>query len=250
MNLIKKTLLKIPTKKTLKTLQDFKSKSKNDSCLIIGNGPSLNELNFDYIKKEIDIYATNRTIFHPKFNTLKNVIYCISDNEMLFSKKNLNTIKKIYDSSSIKNIVVPSSWYYYDFFNKSPKLLYLNYIRNESIAEFGFVKDINIGVRTGNTVVLDFCIPIAIALNYKNIYMIGCDFNYSKNSNKYFYGKPVSNQNLHESIDRDQWIDDVRLAFKIISSSEISNTNIYNFNSKSTNDIIPNYNLNEVYNNI
>ena len=132
-------------------------------------------------------------------------------------------------------------------FNKSTKLLYLNYIRHESILSLVLLK-LNKGVRTGNTVVLDFCIPITISLNYKNIYMIGCDFNYSKNSNRYFYGKPVSNQNLHESIDRDKWIEDVRLAFKIISSSEISNANFYNFNSESTNDIIPNYNLNEIYN--
>jgi hypothetical protein len=246
MNLIKKILLEFPAKQTLEILKNFKSQNKNNSCLIIGNGPSLNELNFNLIKREIDIFTTNRAIHHPQFKTLKDVIYCISDNDMLFSKKNYNTLKNIYNSKSINKIVVPSSWYYYNYFNRSSKMIYLNYIRNESIIVNGFDKNLNNGVRKGNTVVLDFCIPITLALNYKNIYLIGCDFDYM-GKNKYFYGEPVSNQNLHESINRDNWIKDIRLAFKTITASKDQNTNIYNFNSTSTNDILPNYNLDDIY---
>lgn len=185
----------------------------NENCIIFGNGPSLEKLNFSNLSDNLSIYATNRMVLHKNFKHLKNVTYFFSDNYFFKNKEGRKILQSVEQSKNVEYIIVPSSWYYYRFFkykNKS-KYIYVNFKRSEKVKDFEFENNPKKGFRYGNTVILDFCLPIAIYNNFKKIFLVGCDFDYS-GKKQYFYGKNFNDLNF-KKVDRKLWKNEVRLGF-------------------------------------
>jgi|TARA_B100001093_G_C26856787_1_gene1027829 hypothetical protein len=210
MNFLKDFLLSLVDNMYYYKLKIHKEGKKN--CIIFGNGPSLNEIDFSKFSNEI-IYATNRTVMHKDFNMLKNITYFFSDNYFFQNEEGRKILKAVERSKNVDTIIVPSSWYYYRFFTKkfSKKYIYVNFNRNEKLKDFEFENNPKHGFRYGSTIILDFCLPLAIFQGFKRIFLVGCDFDYSK-KNQYFYGKNFDDSNFNK-VDRDSWKNEVQLGF-------------------------------------
>lgn len=222
MNLIKQILLKRISDKSKNRLESFKQYSLNKYCVILGNGPSLSKVDFSIFDDKTVLYATNRAILHKDFDKLTNVNYILSDNYFFQEKEGKKILKKIDKAQNINNIIVPSSWFYYRLFRSknSKKYIYVNYKRDEELKNFKFTNDIYSGLRVGHTIVLDFCLPLAIFAGFKKIFLIGCDFDYSKKT-QYFYGKNLNNKNFKKNHGTEKqeksWKNNIRLGFERIN---------------------------------
>jgi len=177
-------------------------------CFILGSGPSINNQDLSLLKKDTCI-VSNWFILHPEYNTIKPQYYCIwaqhffgtamesktwdpvvNFNKFLYpyinSEKNSIKLFPLFFKNSIES---------QNLF-EDHKIIYLDIDNNPKINEINFFEtDITKKLYHGGTVVINFCIPLAISLGYKEIYLIGCDCNYTKQ--KHFYDENVGKQTIN-----------------------------------------------------
>lgn len=153
-----------------KFLEGFKNLYENESCIIIGNGPSLNFA--DLSKIDVPTFAVNsffiksqETGFYPTFYTLEDK-HVVADN--IEDIKNYNVENKFIPSlyrellGNIKN-----NYYYY---------LDLSFYQNKPIQ---FSDNISKSIFAGQTVTY-VNMQLAYYMGFKTVYLIGMDFNYIK----------------------------------------------------------------------
>lgn len=176
----------------LRKLKDIHS---GERCFIIGNGPSIRKQNLMLLRDEIT-FATNWFVLHEEFDQLQINYYCISDPRVWWGKDGMPP--SLYDPLNSQRSVTK-------FFEHTAKpvcksrglfvgqqcyFIWLDYTRK---VRDGFVSlDISKGVNHGNTVIIDFCLPIACYMGFKDIYLLGCDCDYHLEeapdfSKAYFY---------------------------------------------------------------
>jgi hypothetical protein len=145
-----------------------REKTKGD-CLIIANGPSSNNLlNFKLNTQDLDIFAVNNFLICD--SDLKKHVrpdyYVFSDpahlEEAYFSK--------VVSHSSIKNLYIPFR------FGQPKRQLKCVYF-NDYYSFCGSTKNINLGNNFDSMTAFK-AIKIALSRNYRNIYIIGFDFDF------------------------------------------------------------------------
>ncbi len=158
-------------------LKKFKDIHKGQRCFIIGTGPSLNKTNLSLIKDEI-IFGVN-TLYQglPKFGITCDY-YAVSDVEVWKSH-----FKNIFDLETILFLSSDTGKEYLSHLR-----FYKKYQKNEPfvIRDLGamwssgwLVKDLSIGAYWGDTVIIDICLQAAYYMGFKEVYLLGCDCDYS-----------------------------------------------------------------------
>ena len=102
----------------------------------------------------------------------------------------------------------------------------INYLRYhpKKIWEYNkFSSDIDKIVYTGDTVIIDFCIPLAIYMGFSEIYLLGVDSNYTINSNNtidyaFDTSKVTTKRSSNEHL-RGNWVNNVTESYKIIKNN-------------------------------
>tara|TARA_B100001248_G_scaffold262690_1_gene260947 strand:- start:735 stop:1568 length:834 start_codon:yes stop_codon:yes gene_type:complete len=153
-------------------LLSMRNSHKNQECYVIGNGPSLNEIDLNLLKDKITIACNsfylkhNELDFLPTYYTVEDPLPAV-DNKLEINKiKGVNKIIP-YD---LRNIITPSD-----------DVTYINFLRSymrPSNKKFPlFSRDVENKIYWGGTVVY-MNIQLACFLGCNPIYLIGVDLNY------------------------------------------------------------------------
>lgn len=167
---------------------------------LLGNGPSLSNINFgETIKKSNFIISCNRIFLHEQFDEFsERIIVCFSD---LSFKNKFKLIHSL--SKKCKNIYCPSD---YEFYNKGIKNISSYFLKREKESNSLVCENIKNYPNVVDTCSVLFTIMLPLCMQYKpkKINLFGFDGTYSKNS-KYFY-KDSKNMDYKWNItEEEQW---------------------------------------------
>lgn len=153
-------------------LASFKNRHKKDRCFILGNGPSLKIADLNLLQDEIT-FACNKIYLAFTETSWRPTYYAVEDN--LVIKQNYDTINELtgftkFFPERTKKIVAPFKNSLY--FNQS---LQNNYPGLPNFSSNAVYKLYN-----GATIVYTM-IQLASFMGFREIYLLGVDFNFSIN---------------------------------------------------------------------
>lgn len=158
----------------IKALKDIHRRQR---CFIIGTGPSLNRTNLSLLKDEI-VFGVN-TLYRglDRFG-IACKYYAVSDVEVW--KSHFESIMALdttllLSSDAAKDYLAKKG--FYQKFEKSEPLV---------INDLGpiwsrgwLIRDLSKGAYWGYTVITDICLQAAYYMGFKEVYLLGCDSDYS-----------------------------------------------------------------------
>lgn len=170
-------------RKKYSDLYQLKDKFSGKRCFIVCTGPSLTFDDLDSLKNEICfsmnsiIKVFDKTSWRPTFYGIQDVfVYDKLYNQLKNTELNnvfvCDDIKKKKRKLVSKTILFPLNFYgheYFDYGKENPR--------------FNFSKDICKNVFDGYSITYSL-IQIAVYLGFSEIYLIGCDCNYSPDPEK------------------------------------------------------------------
>jgi hypothetical protein len=186
----------------------LKNKYAGQRCFIIGNGPSLKEQNLTLLKNEVT-FVSNWFVLHENCQEIAPTFYCICAHEMFGTEsassqtwnKNVDFNSKLYTliEERIPNSIKVFPFFFRDGIKKQKifsnhEVMYLFYEPPVKVIDQLGAMNLDIATQrlhTGDTIILNFSLPIAYYLGFKDIYLLGCDCDYGMNkpgdSRQYFY---------------------------------------------------------------
>ena len=199
-------------------LQKLRNRHKGRRAFIIGNGPSIKGQDLSKLKDEVT-FVTNWFANHEDYEEIQPSYYCISSHEVFggWSAKtpNLNT--------EMRDAIVQKTWRSHHFFPLWARDAILgdaafpaeqsNFLIFEkpkaSVLERGRMSwDILGNLDDGMTGVITFCLPLALHMGIREVYLLGCDCDYGisqeKDAKQYFYdfSKHTTSTSKFETLDR------------------------------------------------
>jgi len=165
-------------RETMLNNKKYKNSASNKRCFILGNGPSLNDVNIKLLKNE-DVFTVNQINRNSIFNKIKPKYHCIVDVCFFFlddkdpgEAERLKYIKQLQSNEDLVCIFPYSSKPFFDSLNFSNKIIYFNWIQDEKKA----IKplDMTKGIPLVSTVV-QAAIYSAIYFGYREIYLLGVE---------------------------------------------------------------------------
>lgn len=163
-------------RRTIKRYKKLYQKHKDQSCFIIANGPSLRVEDLELIaKKKIQTFAMNK-IYSLYDRTSWRPTYYITQDPTLIR----NDFKEICNSTNDSIVFEKSPGEKrYDM----PRAIYfdMDYSRSWKGKKPGFSNGLNNKLFDGKTVTYS-AIQLAVYMGFRNIYLLGCDCNYSKDN--------------------------------------------------------------------
>lgn len=180
------------------------------ACVFIGNGPSIASTDLTRFS-DYEKFVFNWFVNHSDFDSLKPENLVLGSH-MLFGgwvNQNPSLPKSFVDTLLSKKWrpKIWSSFYFKPYFDSLSWTadFELDYFLFEKpfkwfVDDIGFANlDLKSFCTDGRTGVLTAALPIAIAKGYKRFGLIGCDSNYTRTTNDYFYAKE-----LHSSATTDR----------------------------------------------
>ncbi len=170
-NLILKNFRKTPYGKNMAKLRNS---HLNESCFIIGNGPSLTVEDLETLhSKGVDTFAVNR-IYQIFAKTNWRPTYYVSTDAVLIRDK----LKEVNNIPARIKFIPLQNKYYLDIVVKDATYFFRNDKRKNDQPE-GFSLDCTNQVNMRGTVTIA-CMQLAMHMGYKHIYLLGIDHNFDK----------------------------------------------------------------------
>lgn len=148
--------------KSKEGLNRLKEQRKNDTCVIVGNGPSLLKTDHTLLKGQ-DVFASNNIFLHRKI--LENVTYYAVTN-------NLVAEQNYWRINSLQNIHKFFPWFLCICINPTENTYFLDPIGGAT-----FCKDVTLNISWKSTVTF-FLMQLAYSLGYKKVVLVGFDHYY------------------------------------------------------------------------
>lgn len=181
-DVVKWQLLKIlrPWKvEPLKRNKELKNTHIGDRCFILGNGPSIKDVNFSNLTDEF-VFTVNQASRYKDFDKLKTNVHMWADQyffkRLEFDEELVEVMKNIRTKDNSPYVFVPV--------NQKPfmerlgldKILDLRYFRSETGFFEGYNHEIDYAkMSPAFGTVVQWCITMAIFMGFKEIYLLGCD---------------------------------------------------------------------------
>lgn len=167
----------------------YKDKNRN-TCVVLGNGPSLNEALLNNEVEKGDYFALNMFVLSDYFKILKPSFYFLVDNVFFnpHDSRERDLSVKIVDSLSKVDwqmaLIIPNKIDYKPFAQKlnNPNVTIIRANTNDFLgykAIRNFVYKSNLGAPPCQTVMITALFS-AINLGYKKIYLYGADHSWTK----------------------------------------------------------------------
>lgn len=154
----------------------MKKDRHNENCHILGNGPSIANIDLSLLYSETVIGVNASPLLHEQLGRVTDY-YCISDRRF-FERENINQILKLSEQST--RVFAG----YCSGFVEDKDINYVKICGGDGISE-----DIHDGFYHGCSAVY-FASQLAMWLGFKNIYLYGCEFNYN-NGRFYDEARPM-----------------------------------------------------------
>lgn len=166
----------------LKRNTKYKDKYKGKRCFVLGNGPSLNQIDFKLLANEY-VFTVNELMRHKQFKDLESNFHFIADPEYfkldqnkVGDRKIIELIKDMSDSTTCPVFFTPIE-------GKSIVRQY-GWLKEEKCAFFSskleffhkFNQDINFAKFVpAFQAVVQWAIAMAVYMGFNEIYLLGCD---------------------------------------------------------------------------
>lgn len=171
---------------------ELKNKHLGERCFILGNGPSLKEMDLKKIQKET-IFAVNFFAKSYLFPRIYPTYYCVIDGAFM-KEEHIDDLKYIIRSIDTNFLLENSAIEALKDFDTNNKNIYYSYSFLTQYGEstcYEFTK-----IATGSVNVICHCIKWALFMGFSEIYLLGCDFNqFARPVQGHFY----SSKPAHES---------------------------------------------------
>jgi len=169
-------LLEEPYSKRIdsKGILQFKDKYVNKRCFIIGNGPSLNKVDFSLLEDEYT-FGVNSIYYMTERNKFKPTFYMVEDNHVIYDNlTEINNYKVPYKffPSQYRKVIEPSPNTF--FFNMN-RGFYEKNSPNYCIPRFS--KNCHDRMYAGQSVTI-MNLQLAFYMGFNEVYLIGMDFDY------------------------------------------------------------------------
>ncbi|UCF13659.1 MAG: DUF115 domain-containing protein [Thermoplasmatales archaeon] len=198
-------------------LKTFKDKHKGERCFIIGTGPSLNKTNTMLLKNEIN-WGVNRLIETSKDIGIDCRYYGLTSGKLKVDTKMLNAI-----DGTLFLFRLAARRYLKE--NKKSNEKQPIPVKTEGLilGAKHFPKDISKYIHGGGRTIIIPCLQMAYHMGFKEVYLVGCDCNYSGKA--HFDGQK---RPFKEKDDEEHW-NTVFKAYEICKEEyEIDGRKIYN----------------------
>jgi hypothetical protein len=243
-------------------LKAFKDRYRGERCFLIGNGPSLIQHDIRKLLHE-KTFVTNMFVLHGFAKELSPSFYCISD-WIHWSKPGgfTPTLRQgfrdlgdsafffEYDAKRVVNRTqeLKNRFVYY-LFQQEP---------SHSVWQGEFNTDVTYPVIWGRTVMVDFCIPLACYMGFKDLYLIGNDYNWNIDNSSvleraYFYDikdddRKLPESQAHQDTGRPEHIALVMKAFEVVKREvEASGHRIWNAGYGGRLEVFPRVEYNDLF---
>jgi hypothetical protein len=221
-------------------LRKFKNIHEGKRCFIIGNGPSILKQDLTKLRDELSFVA-NSFVLHNYYDKIDPKYYCVSDPRYFDSNvadsewykimmnKTRNSVKFLPSRS--KHAIMRRNLF------EGHDVFYLYYPAIPCrVWESGTINlDVTKPVYTGDTVIIDFCLPLVFYMGFIEIYLLGCDCDYGLDNddsykNAYFYNIEDDKTDRQTSdYLRRYWFNNVISSYKVAKKAfEGNGRNIYN----------------------
>lgn len=176
----------------------FKQKHSNETCYILGNGISLDEIDIEMINQK-KVFACNEIYFHRKFHQLKIDYYTVM--EPFYGRilgrtvleESVKMYKEIDNAFADKKTIL--------FFPPSIKQLLgrNNLLKNNRIHYVASLSSKKLSKQQSNDLAgvfnfgqgaLSFMIAASIYMGFKKIVLFGCGYSYAPRQEFHFYARP------------------------------------------------------------
>ena len=276
--LVKFVLLRLKFKgydiSVLKANGEYKNKFLGKRVFIIGNGPSLKNLDFSVLANEY-VATCNCIMIHPKFKELKSNFYFHVDLNGFGllqnvggsdGKKSINMMKSLEDTY-VECLFVPliaKDVVEKNAINRHLKVRYIQPYGRGWL--FKGVKDIDLtSVTPGYANVVPFMIETMLYMGFSEIYLLGCDFTIIKGVIDIALNKPLGNIHVYDEPDNGQeeglknvlryrgLKDVIKETYEIMDDykflyeySKLKRVKLYNLSEQTLIDSIPRMNLKDL----
>lgn len=159
-------------------LKNYYNICKGQSCLIIGNGPSLNTKDLEKSKRMIS-FASNRIYNIFQSTDWRPSYYCISDRK-LYLKSYSEIINKGINNGINNAFVQIDPIRRYPDLKQCSNVCYIKLIKEDFYPSLPRFSDNMLnGIYDGHTVTY-MMLQLSIFMGFKKIYLLGVDHNYSQ----------------------------------------------------------------------
>ncbi|HEY5610956.1 MAG TPA: hypothetical protein VIL97_07105 [Thermoanaerobaculia bacterium] len=196
-------------------LVSFHDRHRGERCFVIGNGPSLRGVDLSPLADETT-FVTNHFYFHPQLAVLGPSYYCISDLWFFDSKAHADwqaDLQRVPRGTTFFFPIELKRRIRSSAIGVRPDVHYLRCDRTREIWRTGAMNVDASGIlATGDTVVLDFCLPLAHFMGFTEVILLGCDTDMgSGEEGAHFYETrtPSRSSTYH----RDVWVDNVTRSY-------------------------------------
>jgi len=201
-------------------------------CFVLGSGPSIKRQDLRPLKHQTT-FCTNWFLNHPDMNEIDINYYCACDDRFVSPEPNLQWVQAVC-RYKFQRIFLPEDWltHLLPFDN----ITYIPFHRGEKVALLReFSTNFQRGFLDGDTVIISMCLPLAMAMGFKEIVLLGCDCTYGiadrgDTNDAYFYSfRFHSTAFEHTAASEKSWQADILVAYSIVRSfAENSGVRIVN----------------------
>lgn len=185
-NIIEKTIgysalriLKREQMRAVKNNKKYKNLYLGKRCFILGNGPSLNTVDFKSLENEY-VFTVNQLMRRHDFKDLKTNFHVWSDfnffDEDSINPEFLSVMLSLNTEDNTPECFVPADFMDFARKYKLEDNLHMNYFKIKLNMYEGFNEYVDYSkVIPGQSSVVVFAIFLAIYMGFKEIYLLGCD---------------------------------------------------------------------------
>lgn len=175
-------------------LRRFRNCHAGRRCFLVGNGPSLRAQDLSPMRGEL-VFVTNRFVLHPQHDLIAPTYFCASDAK--FMRDNMTPLvasllaekaakMTCFFPHKLKGILSRRGRF------ARQRSFYLRWNGKRIWRADAMSLDPTEGIYVGESVILDFCLPLAYYMGCREVYLVGCDTNYGLDrapdySQGYFY---------------------------------------------------------------
>ena len=227
-------------------LKRFRDRHHGDRCFVIGNGPSLRDRDLSPLAGETT-FVTNHFYFHPQIELLQPTYYCVSD--LWFFDTGIHPewprhLSRLPGGTVLFLPVELKRRVGASVLRERPNIHYLRCDRGRQIWRGGEMNVDPTGVLgTGDSVIVDFCLPLAHLMGFSEVYLLGCDTDYgSGDGATHFYEASTPSRSVEYH--RDTWYENVTRSYTVAKDRfEAAGRRIYNATTGGRLEVFPRVSL-------
>lgn len=192
-NYVQETERAFKSDSTYHNIAALRGKGAGKRCFIIGNGPSLLQQDLTLLARETT-FATNWFVNHPDCERIDPTFYCVCSHTMFGGWGDSSPGKLNEDFKQLLLAKAPNAHTIFsykfapviredtDFDKQRVDFLIFDNPKKKINAEGEINMDFSTFLPNGYTVILTFCLPLALYMGFSEIYLVGCDCDYQLTS--------------------------------------------------------------------